>query len=380
MINQVYSLPDVIRESFQVFDDNVRNTLDHSVCLAVKRLFVTGCGDSHHASLCSELAFESLAGVPTEPMTALQFARYAVGFLPETGPGTNLVIGISVSGEVVRTLEALNLARQAGALPVALTATPGSRIHQAGEKALFSTIAPFPEPADVHTPGVRSYTANQLVLYLVAIRLGEVRGHLSSSEATALRKELLSLAEVAARTIETCDPLARQLAEKWADAQEFVFAGAGPNYGTALFSAAKVLEASGDPALGQEMEEWGHLQYFARAVATPTFFITSGQRDLTRAKEIAVAAKMIGRRVAVITGPEGKPVADQAEAVFPLPGSIRELFSPLISAIPGELFAAYRSEVLGEPFFRNFSGGRSTEGGGGISRIRTGELIHEVQR
>jgi glucosamine--fructose-6-phosphate aminotransferase (isomerizing) len=72
MIEQVHSLPELIQESLPEFDERVRNALDHKFCLSLKRLFITGCGDSHHASLTSELAFEALAGVPTEPMTALQ--------------------------------------------------------------------------------------------------------------------------------------------------------------------------------------------------------------------------------------------------------------------------------------------------------------------
>ena len=42
-----------------------------------------GCGDSYHAPLNAELAFEELAGLPCEPMTAMQFARYGADFLPE---------------------------------------------------------------------------------------------------------------------------------------------------------------------------------------------------------------------------------------------------------------------------------------------------------
>ena len=56
----------------------------------------TGCGDSPHAALAAELAFETLADRPAEPASALQFARYAAGHLPATGPLTNLVIGVSV--------------------------------------------------------------------------------------------------------------------------------------------------------------------------------------------------------------------------------------------------------------------------------------------
>jgi glucosamine--fructose-6-phosphate aminotransferase (isomerizing) len=379
MVDQVSSLPAMIRESFQSFDDGIRTTLDHQLCLSLKRVYLTGCGDSHHATLNTELAFESLAGLPTEPMTALQFARYGVGYLPETGPGTNAVIGISVSGEVARTLEALQLAKKAGATAIALTGTPGSRVALAGDYTLFSTTSPFPDPPGVHTPGVRSFTANQLALYLIAIRLGEVRGVLTSVQAGNYRRELLGLADTAERLIPVWDRTARQLAGDWADAQEFVFVGGGPNYGTALFSAAKVLEASGDPALGQETEEWAHLQYFARAVTTPTFLISAADRDLSRVVEVATAAKAIGRRIVAITSQSNQALSDLAEATFAWPAEVREMFSPLIAAIPGELFAAYRAEVIQEPFFRGFTGGRSTEGGGGISRIRNSDILGEVR-
>jgi glucosamine--fructose-6-phosphate aminotransferase (isomerizing) len=380
MLAQIHSLPALIREVVQPFDDAARATLDHSLCLSLKRLFVTGCGDSHHAALGCELAFESIAGVPMEPMTALQFARYAVGYLTETVPNTNIVIGISVSGEVSRTLEALTLARQAGAATIALTATPGSRVAQAAERVFDSQTSPFPDPPGVHTPGVRSYTSNQIALLLMAVRLGEVRGKITSAEATAYRREILALADAAEKTIEACDQAARSLAEEWKDANEFVFVGGGVNFGAALFSAAKVLEASGDPALGQETEEWAHLQYFAKAVNTPTFLISAGDRDLSRMTEVAVAAKTIGRRTVAVAPASAASLREAASAVLPLPEGVREAFSPIIAAIPGELFAAHRADAIGEPFFRSFGGGRSQAGGGGISRIRTSEVWETIRR
>ena len=378
MVAQVHSLPTLIRELFDVFDDTARKALDHKLCLSVKRLYVTGCGDSHHASLGSELAFEALAGLPTEPMTALQFARYAAGYLPQTGPGTNLVIGVSVSGEVARTTEALRLARQAGASTLALTATPGSRLAEAAELVILSSTPPFPDPPGVHTPRVRSFLGSQLALLLTAVRIGEVRGHLNWAAATAVRRDIAALADAAQETLAACDQAARTLAEEWREAGEFVFVGGGPNYATALFSAAKVLEASGDAAVGQDTEEWAHLQFFARAMSTPTFFITAGGLDLSRALEAALAAKAIGRRVVAIA-PASLSVStlrEVAARVLPLAEGVPEMFSPLIAAIPGELFAAYRAEFLGEPFFRPPGGGREP----GVNRVRTSEMWETIRR
>ena len=354
----------------------MRKTLDHKLCLSVKRLYVTGCGDSHHAAVASELAFEALAGRPTEPMSALQFARYAAGYLPPTGPGTNLVIGVSVSGEVARTTEALRLARQAGASTLALTAVPGSRVAEAAELVVLSTTPPFPNPPGEHVPGVRSYLATQLALLLTAVRIGEVRGHLDWGAATAVRRDILALADAAQRTVDACDQAAYALAEEWRDAAEFVFVGGGPNYGTALFCAAKVLEASGDGAVGQDTEEWAHLQFFARTAATPTFFITAGGRDLSRAAEAAVAARAIGRRVVAVAPASASTLQGIATRVLPLAEGVPEVFSPLLAAIPGELFAAYRAELLGEPFFRPSGGARAP----GINRVRTSEMWDAIER
>ena len=300
MLDQIHSIPQLIRDVYQPIDDSARMGLDHQLCLSAKRIYITGCGDSHHAALGAELAFETITGLPTEALTALQFARYTAPYLPKTEPGTNLVIGISVSGEVSRTLEALQQGKQYGATAVSLTATPESRIGKVGDHLVNTTTPAFPDPEGVHTPGVRSYTANQLGLYLSAIRIGEVRGRITTAEANNMRKELLGLAGAAEQTIQANEKLSSELAEKWQDAQEFVYVGAGPNFATALFSAAKVLEASGDPALGQETEEWAHLQYFARALNTPTFVITNGGRDLTRANEVVLAGKTVGRRVVAV--------------------------------------------------------------------------------
>jgi len=373
MLAQVYSLPEMIRESFQRFDDAARQTWSHQLCLSTKRVYITGCGDSHHAALGAELAFESLAGLPTEAQTALQFGRYSAGYLTQAAPGMNLVIGISVSGEVARTVEAMQRARARGASTLALTATPGSRVHQAGDTAFLTTVSDFPDLPGVHTPGIRSYAASQLGLYLSAIRLGEVRGHITTAEATGLRAELLSLAGAIEEVIQTCEPAVKSLAERWAAAREFIFVGSGPNFGTALFSAAKVLEASGDSAMGQDTEEWAHLQYFARDVDTPTIFITAGERDLSRVAEVIVAAQTIGRNIAVAAPSRAGELAEVGSRL-PLPDRVREVFSPLVTAIPGEMFAAYRAEVAGEAYFRNFGGGRDQSGGGGISRIRTSTI------
>src|ERR687894_3063069 len=174
IITQVESLPELIRTEFDTLDMRVRRLLNHNECLSVKRIVITGSGDSHIAGLAAELAFEQIAGIPTEPMTAMQAARYGTPHFDNLFPRNPLTIGISVSGTVARTREALALARNAGALTVAVTANPDSPVAGAAELVLDCAVPDF-APA----PGIRSYRVSLLMLYLLAIRLAEVNGRLT---------------------------------------------------------------------------------------------------------------------------------------------------------------------------------------------------------
>jgi glucosamine--fructose-6-phosphate aminotransferase (isomerizing) len=367
-------LPELLADSIDSLITAGRSLFTSSLSTELENVYLFGCGDSHHAAVNAALAFQQLAGLPCRPLTAMQFARYTAGYLPAMRPQSTLVIAISVSGRVSRTIEGLRLARQAGATAIALTGSRRSPLAQAAKLVLPATVPSFKtDPAVPVIPGARSYILSQLALFLAAIQIGQGRGHLTSVAANKLRGEVAALAENMARTIAACDPAAEQAAQEWLAADHFVFCGAGPNYGTALFSAAKILEASGDPAVGQDMEEWAHLQYFGKQQDTPTFLISGGGYDTDRSSEIATAARTIGRRLAIIAPNDSSLDIMNGDAHFPVAGPVRECFSPLLTCLPGLLFAAYRAALLDEPYFRNFEGGRNVKGGGGISKIQTSQ-------
>jgi glucosamine--fructose-6-phosphate aminotransferase (isomerizing) len=102
MHQQIDTLPQLVREIAQPFDESARATFDFELCTSVKRIYLVGCGDSYHAPVGAELAFHQLAKVPTQAVSSLTFSRYIAPHLPPTGPKTNLVIAVSVSGVVSR--------------------------------------------------------------------------------------------------------------------------------------------------------------------------------------------------------------------------------------------------------------------------------------
>jgi len=351
IVAQVKSLPELIRAEFETLDMRVRRLMNHNECLSVKRIVITGCGDSHMAGLAAELAFEQIAGIPTEPMTAMQAARYGTPHFEKLFPRNPLTIGISVSGTVARTREALALARNEGALTVAVTANPDSPLAAAAERAFDCTVPDF-APA----PGIRSYRVSLLVLYLLAIRLAEVSGRLTQDQAGQVREQLKGTADAIAATIQAVEERTHELATAVAEQTNFVFVGDGPNYATALFSAAKVIEAAGRHAMGQDTEEWAHLQYFVNVEpATPTFIISPAGRGHGRAAELVEVMRRIGRTVIAVVPEEDEQIATGADWVLPVVGEVPEVFSPMVYAVAGELFSAYLAQAVDEPPFRGFA-------------------------
>ncbi len=360
MLAEIKAQPHNLDRLFTETDHMIRDALTPKQILSLHRVFTTGCGDSHHAPLCSELAFESIAGLPCEPMTAMEMARYAADYIPVPFPDDPLVVGISVSGSVARTAEAVAKARERGALTLALTGNPAGALARAAERIAQIRLPELPK-----APGATSFAANLVALYLLAIRLGEVRERFHQTEANRLRDELRGVLQAMDATIQAVDARAAELAQAFQDEPEFVFTGHGPNYGSALFSAAKIIEASGASAWGQNTEEWAHLQYFCKRPQTPTFVIAPPGSGYSRAAELVPIMKRIGRQVIAIVDQGDAQIAPLADAVLPVASPVREAFSPLLYTLAGELLAAYHSKATGEPPFRDFSGAYAPEKKGG---------------
>jgi glucosamine--fructose-6-phosphate aminotransferase (isomerizing) len=273
-------------------------------------------------------------------------------------PRNPLTIGISVSGTVARTREALRLARQGGALTVAATSNPDSPVASEAELVFDCSVPDF-----APSPGIRSYRVSLLMLYLLAIRLAEVKGRLTQDQANEQRQILKGTADAIEATIQAVQEPTQKLAEAVANDTNFVFVGDGPNYATALFSAAKVIEAAGRHAMGQDTEEWAHLQYFVNTQpSTPTFLISPNGRGHSRSVEIAQMMKSV-RRTLVAIVPEGEEaISAKADWTLPVVGDVPEVYSPMVYPVAGELFSGYLSRAIGEPPFRGFSGDYAERG------------------
>ena len=347
MIKQVEGLADDLRALTRPVDQQIRTILTPLEWRAVNKVYLTGDGDSYHASCAVEMAFETLAHVACTPMSAQRFLDYGAAWMHPTTPHQTLVVATSASGGTKRVVQAIERAKEHGALTIALTGTPNSAVTQVADRIIVVEL-----PQKERSPGIRTYQASLLGMLLVAIQLSEMRDRYHQDEANGLRQELVALADVVDATTDAIKGRCREVADMIADTPAMVMVGSGPSYGTALFSAAKMVEAAGIFALGQDLEEWWHVERFAYPVEMPVFVIAPPGRSYWRAGDLTATARALGRRVIAVTHKDDIEVARHSHIVLPVQGEVREEFSPLLYHLFASYVASYVAARLGRSLFQ----------------------------
>ena len=338
---QVFSLPELLAGQYQALEAATRAVLPTPAIFALREVILTGCGDSQIAGQLVREAWTRLTGIPCRALTAMQAARFEPELPRARYPHTPLVVAVSSSGDVARTVEAAQQWRQRGALTVALTANPDSRLARAAERCLQITLPPF-----AAAPGVRSFFLSAAALYLLAVRIGEVRGRFPQAQADHLRTRIPHAADLLARMLPAVEPQLAALARQWRGHRRYELLAGGPARGAAAYGRAKLLEATGVPAIDVDIEEWVHLDYFARdpeACAT-LVLCPPPARDGGRVRELEPLLQRLGRPYRILTDPA---LADQFREAIALPAGDDDLLAALPYAAAVALFAAWLSAEQG---------------------------------
>ncbi|MER5453350.1 SIS domain-containing protein [Micromonospora sp. NPDC002389] len=199
-----------------------------------RHVVFTARGTSDHAALYGAYLAEIRLGLPAG--LASPSAVTLFGARPDLSDA--LVVGVSQSGGSPDLAEVLRVARDSGALTLAVTNAPDSPLARTAE--LSVDIAAGHERAVAAT---KTYTAELLALLLLVEGIRSGDGTLPDDE----RRALAALPELAARTL--ADPTATQLAPRYRFAGQLVTTGRGYAYPTAREAALKLMETSYLPAL-----------------------------------------------------------------------------------------------------------------------------------
>ncbi len=347
MIRQVERLAADLRDLTGIFGARAAALLAPPRGERAEKVYLTGDGDSYHASCAAAMAFETIADIACAPVSALRFSEYGAQWMRPSAPDRTLVIAVSASGGTERVLRAVERARHHGAQTLAVTGTPGSAVTR---EACHSLVIGLPDTEP--SPGIRSYQASLLGLLLIAIQLAQTRGRCSALAAERLRHELSALAEAVDATARAVKASCRDLATVIAAAPVMAMVGSGPSYGSALFSAAKVVEGAGIPAIGQDLEEWCHVERHAGPADMPVVVIAPPGRSHPIAADVAALARKLGRRVITVAQIGDTDLTRHADTVLPVHGGTREEFTPLLYHVFASYLACFTAQRLGRAPFQ----------------------------
>ena len=337
MRDEIATIPDVIANQVARLRPGIRELVERDAG-TLEEVVLTGCGDSHFAGLATRLAFERAAGVRCRAPEALELARYEVRYVPGSPPP--LLVALSHSGEVGRTIEATATAAGAGWRTVAFTGRADGRLARTAERAVLMQV-----PTLGFSPGTSTYMAMVAALLLLAAELARARGR--SIEADEVDQALALAPGLAAETLEISAAPARAAAARIADAAVTTYLGAGPSRASAAFGAAKLFEGPQRYGVVQDLEEWAHEQYFVSGPATPVVLVAPSGASRDRAGELLGEMAFIGAPSVLVSDRIDDPIAAEADVCLPVAAGMPEFASPLLTCLPLALVGFFIAEALG---------------------------------
>jgi glutamine---fructose-6-phosphate transaminase (isomerizing) len=294
---------------------------------AAPRLTIAACGTSWHSGLVGEYLFEHLARLPVEVEYASEF-RYREPLLDDR----DVLLVISQSGETADTIAALREAKRRGALTLGICNVVGSTLSRETDAGVFTHAGP-----EIGVASTKAFTAQVVVLTLMALALGRKRGTLAPERANALIEELARIPEKI-EAILAQEAAIKALADRFTYAPNFLYLGRSFNFPVALEGALKLKEISYIHAEGYPAAEMKHgpIALIDRLMPVVVLATTShtSEKMISNIEEV----KARNGRVIAITTPDQHEVKRLAEFVVEIPAT-DDALAPLLAVIPLQLLA-----------------------------------------
>jgi glutamine---fructose-6-phosphate transaminase (isomerizing) len=294
----------------------------------VGRIVIVACGTSYHAGLVGRYAIEEWSRVPVEMDIASEY-RYRN---PVVGP-SDLVIGITQSGETADTLAAMRLAREAGARVLAVTNIMGSQATRDADAVLYTRAG-----LEIGVAATKTFLAQVAAMYLLGLRLAELRGTLPAPRIAELVAELKALPSKIEETLAACEEPVREVAGGLADREFFLYLGRHIGLPVCLEGALKLKEISYIPTDAYAAGEMKHGPIALLDESTPVICVATEspvlEKVLSNVEEVRARGALT---IAVSTAGEERAaeVADEAIEV----ARTDWILQPIVAILPLQLLA-----------------------------------------
>jgi glutamine---fructose-6-phosphate transaminase (isomerizing) len=311
--------------------------IDDDELASASSINIAACGTSWHSALAGKYMIERLARMPVDVDYASEY-RYR-NPIPDRNA---LGLLITQSGETADTLAAQREMISLGSKTVAICNVVGAMVAREAHGAIYTHAGP-----EIGVASTKAFTAQLTALFLLAVKLGQLRGRLNKERSIELIEELSRIPAKIEEVLKSCSPQCEHLASSFSNARDFLYLGRGIHFPIALEGALKLKEISYIHAEGYPAGEMKHgpnalidetlpvVVLATRDEADPASKLRY-EKTLSNIQEVTARS---GRVIAIAT--EGDTtLAGLVEHVILIPPAF-ELLSPLIEIVPLQLLAYY---------------------------------------
>jgi len=343
MLKEIHEQPDVIRQTLseRLISADLPLQLNEvkltkESLKRLNRIQIIACGTSLHAAMVGKYLIEEFIGIPVDIEASSEY------IYKRTISGVDsLVVGVSQSGETADTITAIRQAKAEGAHALVITNRVDSTMAREADSLL-----PINAGIEVSVAATKSYTAQLIAFYLLAIYLAEVKEALPVEDITKFKEELLRLPQEVEIILNNKTDI-KKCARKFHNARDFIFIARGVNFPVALEGALKLKEISYINATGYPAGELKHGPIAMLDDTIPVLSILMPGLVYEKVLSNSEEAKARDAQMIALTSSDDKHLENVFDFIIKIP-KIDEIFSPILTTIPLQLLAYYIAEFLGK--------------------------------
>jgi len=336
MLKEIHEQADAVAET--IADRTARGdgvdlgelgAIDDAFLRGCNRIVVVACGTSYHAGLIGRYALEQWARVPVEMDIASEY-RYRD---PVVGP-RDLVVGITQSGETADTLAAMRLAQERGAKVLAVTNIMGSQATRDADGVLYTRAG-----LEVGVAATKTFVAQVAAMYLLALRLAELRGTLPPARLSELVTDLKHIPHCITEMLESGLLAAiDRTAEAHYQAEFFLYLGRHVGLPVCLEGALKLKEISYIATDAYAAGEMKHGPIALLSEKTPVVVVATESPVLEKVISNMQEVRARGAHVIAVASEGDLSIGEHAEEVLRIPRT-DWMLQPILAVIPLQLLA-----------------------------------------
>ena len=343
MLKEIHEQPDVVRNvlsgKLRAMDEDVilkEVTLDKEKLKDLSRIQIVACGTSLHAAMVGKYIIEDFCGIPVDVEPSSEYI-----YRKTITDKNTLVIGVSQSGETADTITAVRQAKSKGSHILIVTNRPDSTMAREAD-----SLIPVNAGIEVSVAATKSYMAQLISFYLLAIYMAEVKNSMPKEDLVNLKHELIVLPQKIEKVLSHTEDV-QKCARAFSNAKDFIFIARGINFPTALEGALKLKEISYINATGYTAGELKHGPIAMLDESMPVLSILMSGKVFDKIMSNSEEAKARNARMIALTDCTDSKMDELFDCIIRVP-EISEILSPALSIVPLQLLAYYIAEFLGK--------------------------------